>query len=197
MCIHYNLRHLTCHRYVYVQIQALFLLFFQERQQSLEVLHPSRRQSLSQFLEVRHPLRADRSELHRNTYSVPFLHRTRRRHETQLTAEYGGVLQAEECLHLGQIPSRATQQDPVNLPVLGLHQPRAHAVRQGPCQDGGSELRRAEGDEEYEGREGNSGGYRVQPTRRERTPMNEVEHDAAGKEVSVNQRTRILLNAKV
>lgn len=115
-----------------VESQTVFLLFFDERRQPLA----PRQLAVGQprLVQVRRWLWTDGPVFERHTHSVPFLHRSGRRHETQLTAEQRRVLQAEVDLNaMGRLSRRRRigdgDEDATKTSVLSFDHPRTHLRR--------------------------------------------------------------------
>jgi len=117
-----------------VESETVLLLFFDECRKSFAPGQLTVGQS--RLVQVRRRLRTDRSMFQRHTHAVPFLHRSGRRHETQLTAVQWCILEAEVDLDTTGWSSGWRRicdgdKDPTQTSVLGLDHPRTHLRRYG------------------------------------------------------------------
>lgn len=135
---------------VEVQVQAVLGLFLDEMQDPLEMFGSSERHPGELPLQTGQFLWTDGSELDGHPRRLPLLDGAGRRHEPQVAAQKGGVLQPEKDLDPREVLARQRNDQSADLAVLGVVYVRTHLRREhlpvtGPDLDQLSEQQRGQG----------------------------------------------------
>lgn len=120
----------TCEWDENVQVETIFTLFLNERQQASKMLETAAAcRAGDGLVEVGQALWTDRTMLESHANAVPLLDRRRRRHEAQLSAERRRVLHTEVDLYRRQVELWTRNEHRPQLPLRRLDDPRTHPRR--------------------------------------------------------------------